>query len=85
MDTFWNSRRKHRKRGIREKKYIKRLIKDTIIREIRTVFEHDEEDYYQPKRVNNFWNNNHIQYESNGDNNLSFKFWYIVNLVSNCN
>ena len=61
------------------------MIKDTIIRDIRTVFEHDEEDYYQPKRVNNFWNNNHIQYESNGDNNLSFKFWYIVNLVSNCN
>ena len=33
-----------------------------------TLFEH-EEDYYKPKRVNNFWNNNYIEYESNGDKN----------------
>ena len=26
-----------------------------------------EEDYYKPERVNNFWNNNYIEYESNGD------------------
>ena len=32
--------------------------------EIRTLFE--EEDYYQPKRVGNFWNNSYIEYESSG-------------------
>ena len=26
-----------------------------------------EEDYYKPERVNKFWNNNYIEYESNGD------------------
>ena len=28
-----------------------------------------EEDYYKPERVSNFWNNNCIEYESNGDKN----------------
>ena len=28
----------------------------------------EEEYYFKPKGVNNFWNNNHI-YESNGDKN----------------
>ena len=49
-----------------EKKGIKvRTIKHRIIRENRTYFE--EEDYYKPKRIRNFLNNNHIEYESNGD------------------
>ena len=43
-------------------------IKDRIIREIRTLFE-QEDDYYKPIRVGNFWNNNYIEYESNGDRN----------------
>ena len=46
-----------------------RIIKDRIIRDIRTFFEQQEEDYYEPKRVSNFWNNNYIEYESNGDKN----------------
>ena len=28
-----------------------------------------EKDFYEPKRVNDFWNNNYIEYESNGDKN----------------
>ena len=38
------------------------------MRDIRTLFE-QEEDYYKPKRVNIFWSNNYIEYESNGDEN----------------
>ena len=34
----------------------------TIIRDIKTFFE-QQEDYYKPVRVGNFWNNNYIQYE----------------------
>ena len=45
-----------------------RLIKDRIIRDIRALFEL-EEDYCKPKRVSNFWNNDYIGYESNGDKN----------------
>ena len=43
-------------------------IKDRIIRGIRILFS-QEEDYYKPKRVINFWNNNYIEYDSNGDKN----------------
>ena len=28
-----------------------------------------EKDYYETKRVSNFWNNNYIEYVSNGDKN----------------
>ena len=42
-----------------------KTIKDKIIWYIRTLFE----DYYEPKRVSNFWNNNYIKYERNGDKN----------------
>ena len=49
-------------------------IKDRIIRDIRTLFK-QEDDYYKPERVSNFWNNNYIEYESNNDSNknLSLK------------
>ena len=43
-----------------------------MVRDIRTVFE-QEEDWYQPKRISSFGNNNYIEYENNGDksSNLS--------------
>ena len=63
METFWDKRRKRKKQEHNE-----RLIKDKIIRDIGTLFE-QEEDYYTPKRVSNFWNNNCIEFESNGDKN----------------
>ena len=40
-----------------------------ITRDIRTLFKQEEEDYYKPKRVSNFWNNNYIEHESNVKNN----------------
>ena len=52
------------------KKHNERSITDRIIRDIRTLFEQQEhEDYYKPKRVNNFWNNNYTEYEINGHKN----------------
>ena len=44
-------------------------IKNRIIRDIRNLFEHEEEDSYKSLRVGNFWTNNYIKYESNGDKN----------------
>ena len=41
----------------KKKKHNERIIKE------------QEEDYYEPKRVSNVWNNNWIEYESNGDKN----------------
>ena len=40
-------------------------IKDKTIREIKTLSE-QEDDYYKSIRVGNSWNNNYIEYESNG-------------------
>ena len=46
-----------------------RLIKERINRNIRKLFEQQKKDYYKPKRVSNFWDDNYIEYESNGDKN----------------
>ena len=39
----------------------------------------EEKSYYKPVRVSNFWSNNYIEYESNGDRNktLSIKEYLI--------
>ena len=61
----------------KKKQYNERLIKDGILRDIRILFEQEENGkyYYKPKRVNNFWNNNYIQYDRNGikNKNLSLE------------
>ena len=55
----------------KKKKQNERMIKNKLIRDIRTVFEEEKEkeDYYEPKSVSNFWNNNYIEYEDNSDKN----------------
>ena len=47
-----------------------RLISNRMIRGIRTLFE-QEDDNLKPKGRNNFWKNNHIEYQSSGDKSLS--------------
>ena len=45
-----------------------KAIKDRIIIDFWKLFEHEEEEnYYKPVRVSNFWSNNYIEYESSGD------------------
>ena len=46
-------------------------IKDRMLRDVKNLFEHEKEEknYYKPVRVNNFWSNNCIEYESNDDRN----------------
>ena len=48
-----------------------RLISNRIIRDIRTHFEQEDKDYLKPERINSFWNNHYIEYESNEDKSLS--------------
>ena len=52
-------------------------IKDRIIRDIKTLLK-QEDDYYKPISVGNFWNINYIKYESSGDRNknLSVKEYF---------
>ena len=37
-----------------------KAIKDRILKGIRNVFEHEEENCYKPVIVNNIWNNNYV-------------------------
>ena len=58
-------------------KYIRNLFKlksenrwnkVEILRDIRNLFwNEEEENHYKPVRVSNFWSNNYIEYESNGN------------------
>ena len=41
------------------------VIKGIIIRDLRNLFEHEEEDYSKP--VGNSWSNNYIEYKSKDD------------------
>ena len=38
-----------------------------MLRGIRNIFKHEKADYYKPVRINNFWNNNYIEYKTKGD------------------
>ena len=42
-------------------------LKYRLGKDIRNIFEHEEEDYSKLVRVNNFWSNNYIEYKSKGD------------------
>ena len=52
-----------------------------IIRYIRNLFEHKEEDYYKPVTVGNFWSNYCIKYESNSDRNKTLSVEEYFNKV----
>ena len=66
-----------------EKKQIMReqpkdnIIKDRISRDIRDIFE-QEEDYYKQERTGNFHGKNYLEYEGNNDRNntLSIKVYF---------
>ena len=45
-----------------------------------TLYE-QEEDYYERKRVSTFWNNNYIEYESNGDKNRTLSLDEYLNKI----
>ena len=52
-------------------------ISDPIRNGVGEIFEQTEEDYYKPKIVRNFWNNNYIEYESNGNRNRNLSLVYL--------
>ena len=70
-----------------------KAIKYRILWHIKNLFEHEkeEENYDKPVRGNNFWSNNYIEYESNGETNktLSAEEYlnkirpYLKNIINN--
>ena len=51
---------------------------DKLMRDIKTLFELDKEDYYKPVRTGNAFNRNYIEYESNGDKDKTLKNILII-------
>ena len=70
---------------VRQEKETK-SIKDRILRDIKNLFEHEreEENYYKPVTVSNFWSNNYIEYESNGDRNKTLSVEEYFNKIKLC-
>ena len=69
-------------RKLRQEKEAK-SIKDRVLRNIKNLFEHEkeEENYYKPVRVSNFWSNNYIEYKSNGDRNKTLSVEEYLNKI----
>ena len=57
-----------------------KAIKYIIFRNIRNLFE-NKEIYYKPVRVSNFWSNNYIEYERNGDRNKTLSVEEYLNKI----
>ena len=77
---FGHFLKQKKKKKIEKRNHNERIIKDRIIRDITTFFKL-EEDYYEPKRVSNFWNNNYIEYDSNGDKNRNLPLDRFLNKI----
>ena len=74
--TLFETEEKKEKKLKKKKEINDRLIGDRKIRDIRTFFEQEDHgDYFNPKRVSNFWKINYIEYENNGDRNINLSLY----------
>ena len=46
------------------------------------LFEHEEQNYYKPLTVGNFWSNNYIEYGNNGDRNKILSIEEYLNKIT---
>ena len=46
------------------------------------LFEHEEQNYYKPLTVGNFWSNNYIEYGNNGDRNKTLSIEEYLNKIT---
>ena len=58
----------------------KKLQQLQICRDIKNLFEH-EENYYKAVKVNSFWNNKYIEYKSNEDKNKPLSVEEYINEI----
>ena len=53
-----------------------------MLRDVKNLLDHEEEDnYYKPVRLSNFWSSSSIEYESNGDRNKAPSFEEYLNKI----
>ena len=61
------------------------MIEDIILRDIKNISKHeDEENYYKLVKVNNFWSNNYIVYENKGDRKKTLLVGEYFNKIRPC-
>ena len=59
-----------------------RLIKDRIIRDIKTLFEEEDHDnHFTPKKASNFLNNEYVDYQGSGSRNTNLLLNESVNNI----
>ena len=58
-----------------------KVTKDKTISDIRNHFELENEDFHTPIRVGNFYSNNYIEYESNGDRDKNLSIEEYLNKI----
>ena len=56
-----------------------KAIKNRVIIDIRNFFDHEDENYYKPVKIDNFWSRNHIDYESNSEKNKTLSIAEYLN------
>ena len=86
MRNLFRLKKKLNHTGIKDIRNLYRLekeskaIKDTLLTDIRNLFEHkeEEENYYKPVRVSTFWSNNNIDYEITV---LEVKYYQLKNIL----
>ena len=63
-----------------------KATKDKILRDTKNLFEHgkEEENYSKPVRVSNFWSNNYIEYEINGDRDKTLPVEEYLEKIRQC-
>ena len=62
-----------------------KAIKDRIIKDIRNLFEHEEEqNSFKPVKVGNFYSNNYTEHESNGNRNKTLSAKEYLNKIRPC-
>ena len=67
--NFWRRKKIKDVRNLFRLKQGIKGIKDIVLSNIEDLSEceKEEENYYKPIRVNNFWSNNYIEYKTNGN------------------
>ena len=66
---------------IQQTKIKDNAIKDKVLRDIRALFELDEDDYYKPIRNVNVFSSNYTEYESSGDKDKSLSVKEYLNII----
>ena len=59
-------------------------IKDRVLRDIKTLYESDKEDYYKPVRTGVVFSSNYIEYKSNGDKSKTLFIDDYLDKIESC-